>query len=271
MQAALVTGLVRDQALNVGIALIAGVATLGVWNLAWRVLQIPMTAFGTVLRIGLPAMSRLVNAGEDPRPVIERGGATLAVLAGTLMVALVGFAPAVPAVVGEGWESVPSVLLFAGVTLIATFPLHLGTVSFLFASDAGGTVLRATAAGAVVWLAVALPLLPALGAPAAGIGWCAGGLLQVVIVSRSAVERTGAALARTVVLPTAIGIAAAVGGWLTADAAGGTIGAGVLGAATGELVLFAALAVLRRPALRDARAVMGVAIGNVKRRDTAPA
>ena len=70
LQGTVVIGLLRDQALNVGIALIAGVATLGVWNLAWRVLQIPFMTFGTLTRIGLPAMARLLNAGEDPRPAL---------------------------------------------------------------------------------------------------------------------------------------------------------------------------------------------------------
>jgi O-antigen/teichoic acid export membrane protein len=255
--------LVRDQALNVGIAVIAGIATLGVWNLAWRVLQVPFMLFGTFGRVGFPAMARIVNAGHDPRPVIERGGAALAVLSGATMVALVSFAPALPVLLGDGWGDVPAVLLWAGVTLIAHFPVMLGSSPYLFASDAGGTVVKAVLLGAAVWLGVALPLLPELGAPAAAVGWCAGALVQLSFLASRTAARSGAAMVTTVGVPVAIGVVAAAGGWLVADAAGDGVAAGLLGLAAGEAVLFAALLALSRPAVRDTRGLVGEAIGSL--------
>jgi O-antigen/teichoic acid export membrane protein len=265
-QGVVVVGMLRSQGLNVGIALVAGVPTLGVWNLAWRVLQIPLMVFGSLGRIGYPTMARLLGAGHDPRPVIERGVGALAVVTGGIMVALTGFAPALPVLVGGGWGDVPAVLLWAGIGMIASFPIMLGSTSYLFAADAGGTVLGTAVAAAVVWLGVALPLLPAIGAPAAGVGWCAAGVVQLALLTPRTRARSGAAVAASLAPPTAVAIAAAAAGWVLADAAGGSIGSGLLGVAAGETILFATLAALRRSVLRDVRLIMGDAVGNLAAR-----
>jgi O-antigen/teichoic acid export membrane protein len=270
-QAATVIALVRDQALNIGIASIAGVATLGVWNLAWRVLQIPFVIFGAFGRVGFPAMARVLGAGQDPRPVIERGGAALSVLSGMMGIAVVGFAPALPVVLGPGWNDVPAVLLWAGVTLIANLPIVLGSASYLFAADAGGTVVVAAVVGAVLWLGVTLPLVSSLGAPAAGIGWFASALVQLTLLVTRTGAHSGAAVARNIGVPVAIAMGAAAAGWLVADAAGRTVAAGLLGAAAGEAILLGALLVVRRSALRDIRGVAAQALGGFLRGPAPPA
>ena len=252
-QGAVVVNLLRDQALNVGIAVVAGVATLGVWNLAWRVLQVPLMAFGNLGRVAFPAMARLVEGGADPRSAIERIGASVAVLSAVVLVALVGFAPAVPDVVGPGWEDVPAVLLGGGLTLLVSFPVVIACSPYLFAADNGGTVILAAALGAVVWLGVALPLVPSLGAPAAAVGWAAGAVVQLALLASRTADRSGASLVRTAGAPIAIGIAAAVTAWIVSDAAGRGVGAGLLGVVAGEAALLVALAVLCRAALRETR------------------
>jgi O-antigen/teichoic acid export membrane protein len=259
-QAAVVVGLVRDQSLNVGIAALAGTATLGIWNLGWRVLQIPFMVFGTLGRVAFPAMARVVSAGEDPRPAMERGGAAVAVLAAAVLTVLVGFAPALPVVLGPGWEDVPAILLWSGLAMIASFPVVLSSSPYLFASDAAGVVVRAAVVGAVTWLAVALSLASSIGAPAAGIGWCAGVLVQMPLLARAAAARSGAAVAHSVGLPIAIGLTGAAAGWVAADTAGGTVAAGILGAAVGEAILFGALLALRRRAIRDTRGLLSQAL-----------
>jgi O-antigen/teichoic acid export membrane protein len=265
-QGTIIVGLLRDQALNVGIALIAGIAALGVWNLAWRVLQIPLMVFNNLGRVGFPAMSRLLAAGQDPRPVLERGGAALSVLSGAVMVALTSFAPALPRLLGDGWGDVSAILLWAGVALIGGFPVVVAASPYLLAADAAGTVFVAQVLGAVLWLGVGLSLLTSLGTPAVGVGWCAGALVQMSLIASRAADRSGAAMAASIGLPVALGIVAAVSGWLVADAAGRSIGAGLLGAAVGEAILFAALLAVRRPALRDTRGFMAQAIGTLRPR-----
>ncbi|HEX2104153.1 MAG TPA: oligosaccharide flippase family protein, partial [Solirubrobacteraceae bacterium] len=270
-QGAVVVGIVRDQSLNVGIALIAGIAALGVWNLAWRVLQIPLMVFGALGRIGFPAMARLLEAGHDPRPVIERGAAALAVLSGAMMVAFVAFAPALPVVLGPDWHDVPAVLLWSGLAVMAILPVALGSSPYLFASGSAGTVVLAASLGAVVWLAVALPLVPSLGAPAAAIGWCAGAIVQLAVLATRTIARTGAALGTSVGVPLATGIAAVAAAWLVTDAAGRTVGGGALGLLAGEALLFGTLLALRLPAMRDTRGLVVQAIGSLSGTSAAPA
>ena len=81
-QAATVVLIAREQMLNVAIAAVSGLATLGVWNLAWRVLQVPSLLFATVGRVAFPALSRMLDAKEDPRPAVERSLAVLAAVTG---------------------------------------------------------------------------------------------------------------------------------------------------------------------------------------------
>jgi O-antigen/teichoic acid export membrane protein len=261
-QAVVVTALVREQGLNVGIAIVAGVSTLGVWNLAWRVLQVPSMVFGTLGRVGFPTMARLLGAGQDPKPVMERGMAALAVVTGGMMVALTGFAPALPVLLGDGWGAVPAVLLWAAIAMICSLPIYLASFGYLFATDAGGTVVRVAVAGATVWLAVALSLVSSVGVAAVGIGWCASAVVQLAILTPRITALSGAAVAASLAVPTATAVAAAAAGWLVADAAGRTIASGFLGVAVGELLLFGVLVVLGRPALRDTRLIVVDAIGN---------
>jgi PST family polysaccharide transporter len=270
-QAATVVSLVRDQALNVGIAAIAGLAVLGVWNLAWRVLQVPFIVFGAFGRVGFPTMSRVLAEGGDPRPLIERGGAALAVLSGVMGVGIVAFAPALPVLLGSAWHDVPAVLLWSGITLIASLPIGLTSASYLFAADAGGTVVMTTLLSAVLWLGVTLPLLPALGAPAAGIGWFVSALVQLTLLAVRTGRHSGAALIANVALPIAIGVAAAVAGRLATDAAGGSVVAGLIGVGAGEALLFGAFLAVRRSAVRDIGALVGDAFDSFSRGSAAPA
>jgi O-antigen/teichoic acid export membrane protein len=268
-QASVVIALVRDQTLNVGIAAIAGVSALGVWNLAWRVLQIPFMVFGTLGRVGFPAMARLLEDGSDPRPVLERGGAALAVLSAAMMVALTSFAPALPSVLGDSWHQVPAVLLWAGIALIASLPAVVSTMPYLFATDEGGTVVIAALIAAVLWLGLTFPLLVTLGPVAAAIGWCAGAFGQLALLVVRTGERSGAAIASSLAAPVLLGIAAAVLGWVIADAAGDSAGAGLLGVAAGEVLLLVALTAVGRAALRDTRAFLVQAIGNFGKKGVA--
>jgi O-antigen/teichoic acid export membrane protein len=265
-QAVVVTNLFREQGLNVGIAIVAGVSTLGVWNLSWRVLQVPFMVFGTLGRIGYPTMARLIGAGQDPKPVIERGTAALAVITGGMMVAVTGFAPVLPMLLGDGWSSVPAVLLWAGIAMTCSLPIYLASYGYLFATDAGGTVLRVVLAGAVVWVALALSLVSSIGAPAVGLGWCAAALVQLVILIPRITERSGAAVARSLAVPTPAAVAAATGAWLLAKATGGSVLSGLAGIAAGEAALLAVLVLLGRGARRATRLIAGDAWANVAAR-----
>lgn len=264
-QANAILQILREQGLNVAVAAVGGVATLGVWNLAWRVLQIPNLLFTAVGRISFPAMSRLAEQRDDPRPVVERGVAVLTALTAAMVVGLVGFGPALPALVGHRWHDVPAVILWVGVGLILGAPTTVATVGYLLAVDAAGAVALATLASCVPLFVVGLALLPSLGAPAVGIGWVAASVVNAGMVGRWTVARTGAGLVRHAAAPTAIGLAAAAAGWLVAHGVHAGVLRGVAGLVAGELVLVAGLGTLSRAALRDTRTVVAQAVRSFRR------
>jgi O-antigen/teichoic acid export membrane protein len=250
-QALSAVAILREQGLNVGVAAVAGVATLGIWNLVWRILQVPFMLFGTVTRVAYPAISALLAAGEDPRPVIERGVATLAVATGLFLTLIGGFAPALPELVGPGWEDVPETLLWSSMALALGGPVAVVSLGYLTAADAIGTALRGGLAGAAAWFAVAIPLVTEIGAPGVGIGWIAGATLNTSIVARRTAAGTGARIVRNVAAPVLLTLAGIGAGWALAHEAGESVLAGLLGIAAGELVLIGGLAVVRRRLLRE--------------------
>lgn len=244
--------LAREQGLNVLVAAVAGLSTLGVWNLAWRVLQIPNLLFASAGRVAFPAMSRLIGSRHDLVPVLERSVRALAVLTGIVTVAMLGLAPTLPAIVGAQWGDVPSVILWSGCAVILAAPIVVPISGYLFAADEVGTVALATIVSSVVWFATAAALLPSLGAPAVGLGWLASAPLNAVILARRAASLTGASLIGNLLAPASVAIAAGTGAWLLARELDPKLLGGAAGVVAGELVLFAGLAILARGPLRDA-------------------
>jgi O-antigen/teichoic acid export membrane protein len=260
----------REQGLNLVVGAVAGLGTLGIWSLGWRVLQVPNLMFVTVGRVAFTAVSRLVAAGRDVRPAIERGIGVLAVVTGLMIAALVGLAVALPAVVGHEWSDVPAVILWSGIGLIVASPIGVATPGYLFAADAVGTVAAALALSALVWFGVAAALLPSLGAPAVGIGWIGAGIVNSLVLARRTKALTGAALLVGMAPVAAVSIAATAAAWLVARQPHDRLLGGVLGAVAGEAIALAGMALFSRPALRDARDVVLRALAGF-RRGAAPA
>jgi O-antigen/teichoic acid export membrane protein len=250
-QAATVVLIAREQVLNVAVAAVAGLSTLGVWNLAWRVLQVPTLLFATVGRVAFPAFSRMLDAGEDARPSVERALAALTAMTGILVVAMVSLAPRLPAVVGDGWEGVPAVLLWSGIALILAAPISVVGSGFLYAAGEPGAVAIATLVSSAVWLGVTIPLLGEAGAAAVGIGWIPASVVYAALIWRRTVALTGAARLGRVAPGTAVALAAAGAGWLVADSLSGPLFAAALGLAAGEAIALAGLLVFARSAVRD--------------------
>jgi O-antigen/teichoic acid export membrane protein len=256
LQANAMIGIVRDQGLNVGVASIAGIATLGVWSLTWRIIQIPMLIVTTAMRVSYPAISRMLGAQEDPRTVIERGVAMVSVAMAVVLVGLAGFASAgLPPLLGDGWADVPATLLWACASLLLGAPVLVATVGYLYASDHAGTVLWGTLCHMLVWFAVTLPLLPELGAPAVGLGWLPAGIVLSAIAGRRAAALTGAAIVRSAATPMAVATIAGAAGWAVSAPRPETVLWGVVGLLTAEFVLLAGLALVKRSLLTDAYAL----------------
>lgn len=260
MQAVGVAGVAREQALNTAVAAVAGIATLGVWNLAWRVLQVAYTLFATVSRVLYPTMARVLGAGEDVRPLVERALATVAVANGAIIVAIAGFAPALPVLVGPEWGDVPATILWAAVALIVGAPHWVVVSSYLYAADEPGIVLRGVLLHALVWFVVALPLVEEVGAPIIGVGWIAAAIAGNMLLARRTVTRSNIRIASSLAAPTLTALTALAVSWAVASPGSPSILRGLGGAICGELVLLLGLGLVRRSVLRETFALLAESV-----------
>src|SRR5204862_54649 len=89
-QAASATGLIQEQGLNAGIAAIGSVATLGLWSLAKRLMDVPFLLFDALWRVSYPTMAQLVATKENVAPLLERAVSMAAVASGLILTALAG-------------------------------------------------------------------------------------------------------------------------------------------------------------------------------------
>jgi O-antigen/teichoic acid export membrane protein len=250
-QAAAGIGVARDQALNAGIAAIAGISTLGVWALAFRVMQVPLMLYSTLYRVSYPAMAKLLAAGRDPGPAIERGIRLTGVSIAAIVVGIAAGAPAlVPALLGDRWDHVPPILALGGVALLVSCPISAATVGWLYAADDPGTVVRAFAVHAAAWLLVGLALLEPVGPAAIGIGWVAGAIGDATVLGRAAARRTGARVLQSLAVPTGLALVAGGAGWALSSTSE-TVAAGVGGLLAGQAILLAGLLLLARPLLGE--------------------
>lgn len=265
LQATALISVAREQVLNVAVGALAGLGTLGVWALAWRIMQVPALLFQTVGRVGFPTMSRLLGADRDPRPVLERQIAAVAAVNAVLLVGLVGFAPALPTIIGDAWRDVPAVLLWSGIALLISAPVVVSAAAYLFAAGMPGRVAVATAVAGLVWLAVALPLLEPLGTPAVGVGWVAASWVNAVLLWRPVTRRTGARIGTRMALPTVISLAAVGAAWWVAHEPDERLLGGALGLLTGEAIVLAGLMTVSPAALRELRALGGLALRGSRR------
>lgn len=253
VQAGALVNVARDQALNVAVAVVAGVATLGVWSLAYRVLQVPQLVIVTAVRVMFPLTSRAVREAEDVRPLIERGVAMLTVAVGAIVTAMAAIAPAaLPALLGPEWGDVPATLLWAGLALALTAPAIAMTIGYLYAVDRAGTVAVAVGVQAVIWVALTVALLPSLDTVAVGVAAGPASVVAAVIMERVARALSGAAILKSLIGPVIASVTALTVGWFVARAGPESIAWGVAAVAVAEVTLVAGLALLARAALTDA-------------------
>lgn len=213
----------HDLLLNAGILAVAGTAQLGLWNFAWRVLQIPYLLFDAMFNVGFPAFSRLMEGGDPAalRRLVQRAVSAVAVGITALLCPLVAVSPAmVPLLFGDKWSDVALILPGAAVALAVYGPVGIVTYSFMYASGDASTSIVGSLLGGGTRLASTLLLLPVLGVGAVGLGWAIGGVAELPWVLKRMRERSGAALTGRVLRPAIAGIVAGGLGWLVCDELG---------------------------------------------------
>jgi O-antigen/teichoic acid export membrane protein len=202
--------LARDQGLNVAVGAILGLPALGVWNVASRVLQVPMMLFNAVWRVSYPAMARIVREDPTPQALIERTVAIAALAVGLLLAPLAGASVVlIPLLFGARWTDAAYAVAPACLALMIGAPISLATAGYLYAVGAVRMVLISVVLHTAAWFAVALPLLPVVGVPAVGIGWIAGSIVDAIVLMRAAHRRAGTRLVPGLGIP--LGAAAVAG------------------------------------------------------------
>jgi O-antigen/teichoic acid export membrane protein len=254
----------HDAALNGGIAAVSGIAALGLWSFAARILMVPYMLFEAMWGVGFPAFSRLVDAGEEEsvRDLLERTVTTVAVSVAAVMCPLVACSPAlVPLLFGHAWTDVSLILPGSALGLVTYGPIGICAYAYLYATGDSSTALLGTVLGGSVRLIATFGLLPVVGVAAIGIGWAAASLSELPYVLGRVRRRTPARLGRTVIWPTASAVVGGSAGWEVAQSLGTTAVSGALSAVTATLLFLGLMGVLGR---RD----LVVAFGMLRRAAT---
>ncbi len=193
---------VRDLTLNVGIAVVSGTAAVGFWALTSRLLSVVSLVLESLWRVTYPAVARLLDAGEKPEAMLERGLNLVALATGAFAVALAGSAPVlIPVVLGARWEPTIAIVPWAAMALFLAGPLSTVAVGYLYAVGAAGQVLRTVLVQAVVWLVTALSLLPVIGPTAIGVGLLISSVADVTYLRIVVRRHVDLAIARPLVWP----------------------------------------------------------------------
>jgi O-antigen/teichoic acid export membrane protein len=239
------------QLLNLGIVSIGGLTMLGLWTMAWRLAQIPYLLFGALWRVSYPATAQLLAAGEPARKMIERGLGLAAVGTGAILAPVTGsLSPLIPAMFGSRWAPVADVLPVAFFALQVSGPISVATAGYLYAVGDASVVLRAAAVTSIVWLVVALPLLPYLGLVAVGVGWMVSSLVEIPILSTPVRRRTGTAFLRPVLMPWIAASVAGASGWIVSRTVSHGLVAAFLGATVALCIYSVPIVLLRRESLQ---------------------
>ena len=205
----------REQTLNIVVAIIAGVAVLGLWTLANRLIQIPALAFFSLYTVGFPAMANLLARGEDVGPIIVRTVRRASIVATLVFPAFAAASPEfVPVLFGEQWRDAADVLPFICLSTLILGSISVAASSYLNASGRPGVVAWASAAFGVVWIVITAPLLPALGVIAIGVGNLCGALVEAVILDRATRRTADVAPYRPLLRPLAVSLVSGTAGWL---------------------------------------------------------
>jgi len=237
----------RDQGLNAVIGGIGGIATLGLFSLTRRLLEVPYLVLTTLSRVSMPAMSKLVLAKQDPAQLIERALSVASVGTGIALVALGGSGPGlVPGLFGDHWRTAADVLPGACLGMFIAGTVSVSTQGFLYAVGDASAVLRATIASAVVVLGVTSALLPALDAWAPGIGLLVASLGEAALLVRGTRRNASTHLVGILAVPAALVAVAIGGGWAVAAFGGRNLLSGLVGALVAVSAYLAGLALLRR-------------------------
>jgi polysaccharide transporter, PST family len=257
-QAVSLLHMLRDQGVNIVVAGFGGVALLGLWGVAWRIIQVPVSLFAALWRVSFPGMSRLVAAQGYVGDTIERVIALVAIGTGALVVPLAASAVAwIHLLIGAQWTGAGSAVPPACFAMLFGVPISVALAGYLWAIGAASAPLRSTALGIPATLSLLLVLIPVLGVTAAGIAYIASSLVESIFFVYAARRTTAFRIGRRLAVPVVLGTVSAAAGWLVERWLGPNL-VGAVASSTAALTLFVGgLALMCRTDLGDAWTLIG--------------
>jgi O-antigen/teichoic acid export membrane protein len=260
-QAVSLAGVLREQGLNMGVWIVGGVSTLGLFSLARRFLELPALMFDPLHRVAFPFMTHVLAAREDPSRLIDRGIAVSAAAAGLVLSSTAAAAPElVPALFGEQWRAAGTIIPWICAALLVAGPLSVVGVGFLYALGEPSVVLRAIVLHTIALYVVAFSLLPVVGPAAIGMGSFAGAVVDALVMGRAISSRTTARPLRTLLPVLATAAGAGLLGLAASDAVGEGFFSAVVGAGAAAAVYLAALAAFQLSTFRETMRLLGQAV-----------
>jgi O-antigen/teichoic acid export membrane protein len=245
--------MLRDQGVNIAVAAFGGVAILGLWGVAWRILQIPISLFQALWRVSFPGMSRLVAAEKDVGSTIERVIALVAIGTGVLVAPLAASASAwIHVLIGARWAEAASAIPPACFAMAFGVPISVALSGYLWAIGNASVPLRATAVGIPATLLLLLPLLPVIGIVAVGIAYIASSLVESVFFVYAARRTTTVRLGARLAIPLLLVIVSGLCGWLVERWIGPNLAGALSSSAVALGVFVGGLAAVHRADLADA-------------------
>jgi O-antigen/teichoic acid export membrane protein len=237
----------RDQAVNILIAAVGGLALLGIWSAAYRIFLSIALVFEALWQVSFPAMARMLEAGQDARALVEGVLRINSIAFGFPAVAVAGTAPAlVPVLFGSGFTGAVDVLPWGSAALLLTGPTITAGMSFVQARGDGRGMVESYVVQSVVWLASAAVLIPPFGAQGVGMAMFLAALALVGAIGRAARRYVEIRILSVVWVPFVAVAAGALAGWALASSIPSHVIGLVASLVVCELVYVGLLMLMRR-------------------------
>jgi O-antigen/teichoic acid export membrane protein len=257
-QAVGLLAMLRDQGVNIAVATFGGVAALGLWSVAWRILQIPYSFFVALWRVSFPGMSRLVAAKEDMGNTIERVIALVAIGTGVLVAPLAASAfPWIHVLIGAKWTDAAPAIAPACFAMAFGVPISVALSGYLWAIGSASVPLRAALLGMPAMALILVPLLPVIGVVAAGLAYIVNALVETVFFVRGARRTTTFRVGSRLAIPVLLTTVSATCGWLAGHWIGPNLAGALSSSAVALGVFLGGLAAVHRTDLIDAWRLIG--------------
>lgn len=257
-QAVALLEMLRDQGVNIAVATFGGVAVLGLWSVAWRILQIPYSLFVALWRVSFPGMSRLVAAKEELGSTIERVIALVAIGTGAVVAPLAASSSAwIHVLIGAKWAEAAAAIPPACLAMAFGVPISVALAGYLWAMGCASVPLRATLYGLPVMALILVALVPLIGVVAAGLAYIASALVESVFFVIAARRMTTFRIGGRLAIPVLLATVSAACGWLVAHWVGPDLVGALSSSATSLAIFVGGLAAVHRTDLTDAWTLVG--------------